>query len=48
MPLQTVRQALDGKQLEVSFTMMAEAREFRETKAIENMPPEERAKYLAR
>ena len=35
MPLQTVRQALEGKQLEVSFTMMAEAREYRETKAIE-------------
>ena len=48
VPLQTVRQALEGKQLEVSFTMMAEAREYRETKAIENMPPEERAKYLAR
>ena len=47
VPLQAVRQVLDGKQLEASFTMMAEAREYRETKAIEKMPPEERAKYMS-
>lgn len=45
VPLQTVRETLEGRELEVSFTMMAEAREYRETKAIENMPPEEREKY---
>lgn len=47
VPLQTVRQAFEGKRLEVSFTMMAEAREYRETKAIENMSPEARKKYFS-
>ncbi len=45
VPLQTVRETLEARELEVSFTMMAEAREYRETKAIENMSPEERKKY---
>jgi len=34
--------------LEVSFTMLAEAREYREAQAIERMTPEESQRYYNR
>ena len=46
IPLQTVRKTLQASGVEASFTMLAEAREFRETQAIEQMTPEERKKYF--
>ena len=46
IPLQTVRKTLQASGVEVSFTMLAEAREFKETQAIEQMTPEERKKYF--
>jgi hypothetical protein len=48
VPLNRIREVLDEKGLEASFTMLAEAREYRETQAIERMSPEERQRYYDR
>ena len=45
IPLQYLREFVAEKNLEATFTMTAEAREFRETQALEHMTAEERAKY---
>jgi hypothetical protein len=48
IPLETVRKTLQVSGMEATFTMLAEAREFRETQAIERMSPEEREKYFTK
>jgi hypothetical protein len=48
VPLNRIRELMQAKGLEASFTMLAEAREFRETQAIERMSKEERQRYYAR
>lgn len=45
IPLHYLREFVAEKNLEATFTMTAEAREFRETQALEHMTAEERAKY---
>ena len=45
LPLDRLREFAASKGLEVTFTMAAEAREYRETIALEKMAPEEREKY---
>ena len=45
IPLHHLREFVAEKNLEATFTMTAEAREFRETQALEHMSDEERAKY---
>lgn len=45
IPLHYLREFVAEKNLEATFTMTAEAREFRETQALEHMSAEERAKY---
>lgn len=45
IPLHYLREFVAEKNLEATFTMTAEAREFRETQALEGMSAEERAKY---
>lgn len=45
VPLDRLRTLAVEKGLEVTFTMAAEAREYRETVALEKMTPEEREKY---
>lgn len=45
VPLERIRTFAAENELEVSFTMTAEAREYRETLALEKMTPEERQKY---
>ncbi len=45
LPLERLREFAATKGLEVTFTMAAEAREYRETLALEKMAPEEREKY---
>lgn len=45
VPLERVRTLAAEKGLEVTFTMAAAAREYRETVALEKMTPEERKKY---
>jgi hypothetical protein len=47
VPLQRLRDQLVAAGIDTSFTMLAEAREFRETQALERMEPEERARYFA-
>lgn len=47
VPLTRVRELAATQGLEVSFTMLAEAREYRETQAIERMTPEERQRYYS-
>ncbi|GDY22988.1 chromosome segregation ATPase [Verrucomicrobiota bacterium] len=48
VPLNRIRELVLSKGLEASFTMLAEAREYRETHAIERMTPEERQRYYNR
>jgi|GEM_PF-177945 len=48
VPLNRIRELVQAKGLEASFTMLAEAREYRETQAIERMSPEERQRYYTR
>lgn len=43
--LQHLRDFVGKNELEATFTMTAEAREYRESKALEKMRPEEKAKY---
>jgi hypothetical protein len=45
LPLQHLRDFVAEKSLEATFTMTAEAREFRETQALEHMSAEERGKF---
>jgi hypothetical protein len=45
LPLERIRTLAAEKELEVTFTMAAEAREYRETLALEKMTPAEREKY---
>jgi hypothetical protein len=45
VPLERIRGFVATKKLDASFTMLAEAREWRESQAIERMTPEERQKY---
>ena len=48
VPIQRLREVVTEKSLEATFTMTAEAREYRETQALEKMTPEERQKYHLR
>jgi hypothetical protein len=48
VPLERLRSFIAAKGYEASFTMVAEAREYRETKAFEKMTPEQREKYHLR
>ena len=48
VPIQRLRAFVAEKSLEATFTMTAEAREYRETVAYEKMTPEEREKYQVR
>jgi len=45
IPLQRLRDFVAQRSLEATFTMTAEAREYRESKALEKMSPEEKEKY---
>lgn len=45
VPIQALRDYVAERSLEATFTLAAEAREYRETLALEKMTPEERAKY---
>lgn len=45
LPLQRIRDVVAAKGLNASFTMVAEAHEFRESQALEKMSPEQREKY---
>jgi hypothetical protein len=45
VPLVAVREFVAKRGLEAAFTMAAEAREYRESAALEKMSPEDRAKY---
>lgn len=45
VPLAAIREFVTRRGLEAAFTMAAEAREYRESVALEKMTPEERAKY---
>jgi hypothetical protein len=42
-----LRQVVAETGLEISFTLLAEAREYRETQALGNMSPSERTRYLS-
>lgn len=48
LPLQKIRDLVSSKGMDVSFTMLAEAKHWRETQAIERMSPEERQRYYER
>ena len=48
LPLAQIRTLTEEKGLGVTFTMAAEAREYRETLALEKMTPAEREKYQIR
>jgi len=45
VPLDRIQQFVSANGFKVSFTMVAAAREFRETKALEKMPMAERLRY---
>lgn len=45
VPLQAIREFVGARQLEATFTMAAEAREYRESIALSKMTPEERERY---
>jgi len=45
VPLQAIREFVGARQLEATFTMAAEAREYRESVALAKMTPEERERY---
>jgi chromosome segregation ATPase len=48
VPLDMVREFVEQRGLQASFTLLAQAREFHETQAIERMSPTEREAYYAR
>jgi len=45
LPVDRLRTAVANRAVDVSFTMVAEAREYRESLALSKMTPDERAKY---
>lgn len=45
VPLQMIREFVGARQLEATFTMAADAREYRESVALARMTPEERERY---
>jgi hypothetical protein len=45
LPLERIKSLVESRGLKAAFTLVAEAREFRETQAMERMTPEEREKY---
>jgi hypothetical protein len=45
VPLDRVRAFAEEKGFQTTFTMVAEARDYRETQALEKMTPDERQKY---
>jgi len=45
LPLERIKNLVADKGLNAAFTLVAEAHEYRETKALEKMTPEEREKY---
>lgn len=46
VPLERIRAVVEERKLQVSFTMLADAREYRETQALNKMTPAEREKHL--
>lgn len=48
LPLERIKNLVATKKLNATFTMLAEAREYRETLALEKMTPEQREKYHLR
>ena len=48
LPIGRIKEVVTAKGLNAAFTMVAEAREFRETQALEKMTPEAREKYHLR
>ena len=48
LPLERVKSFVADKGLNAAFTLVPEAHEYRETKALEKMTPEEREKYHLR
>jgi hypothetical protein len=48
LPIDRLRVAVANRAVDVSFTMVAEAREYRESVALSKMSPEERVKYSER
>lgn len=48
LPLERIRTFVTAKKADATFTMLAEAREYHETQALERMTPEEREKYHLR
>jgi hypothetical protein len=46
LPLKELRDFAAERKLEATFTMIAEAREYRETQALEHMSTQERSKYI--
>lgn len=46
LPVDRLRAAVANRAVDVSFTMVAEAREYRESVALSKMSPQEREKYL--
>lgn len=48
LPLERIKEVVSAKALNAAFTMIAEAREYRETQALSKMTPEEREKYHLR
>ena len=48
LPLERIRDVVAAKGLNASFTLVAEAHEYRETMALNKMTPEEREKYHLR
>jgi len=48
LPLERIKEVVTAKGLAAAFMLVAEAREFRETQALDRMTPEEREKYHLR
>jgi hypothetical protein len=48
VPLERLRELITAKGIQASFTMVAEAHEYRETQVLNKMTPEEREKYHLR
>ncbi len=46
LPIERLRGAVANRSVDVSFTMVAEAREYRESVALSKMSPEERERYV--
>ena len=48
MPFERIRGFVTEKHADVSFTLIAAAREYRQTRALEKMTPKERERYYIR